>query len=616
MINTKLKPLYAAIALSMSIAATPAHADDEKTKWDVNAPDKAQLQTININVNQGTWMNVSVSPDGESILFDMLGDIYHMPISGGEAKPLAKGIAWQMQPVYSPDGKYIAFTSDENGGDNIWVMNSDGSNPRAVTDETFRLLNSPAWSPDSQYLVARKHFTSGRSLGAGEVWLYHVAGGKGVKLTERPNDQKDLGEPAYSPDGRYIYFSQDATPGKTFHYSKDSVKGIYKIKRYDTQTGDIEVLISGTGGAIRPTPSPDGTKLAYIKRDGFQSSLYTLDLKSGVKTKLYGNLDRDMQETWAIHGVYPTMAWTPDSDEIVFWAKGKINKLSIDDKTVSNIPFNVSSQRDIQPAVRFTQNLDQDNFDVKMLRMAQVSPNGKKVVFEALGKLWVKDLKSGKQKRLTRLNDNLSELYPQWSRDGKKIAFTTWNDQKQGTVRIVSSKGGKPKLLTDEPGKYVEPTFSPDGKTVVYRKARGGYITPTTWSQEPGLYQVNIKNRKNVKITASGYQPQFGGDADRVYFMDQGKTPELASINLDGHDKRIHYTSEHATEFRVSPDGNNLAFAERFKVFVTPFAKHGETVRISPSASNLPVTKLNYLRLSRRLIMLRPRRAQFAAKPH
>lgn len=101
-----------------------------------------------------------------------------------------------MQPVYSPDGKYIAFTSDQDGGDNIWVMNADGSNPRQVTNETFRLLNSPAWSPDSQYLVARKHFTASRSLGAGEVWLYHIAGGEGVKLTERPNDQKDLGEPA------------------------------------------------------------------------------------------------------------------------------------------------------------------------------------------------------------------------------------------------------------------------------------------------------------------------------------------------------------------------------------------------------------------------------------
>ncbi|ABI69872.1 amidohydrolase family protein [Shewanella frigidimarina] len=592
MLTQKLTPLYTAIALTLGISGF-AYAENDKVKWHVNAPENAPLSKIDINVTEGTWMNVNVSPDGEHIVFDLLGDIYQIPIAGGEAKPLAQGIAWQMQPVYSPDGKYIAFTSDEDGGDNIWIMNADGTNPHAITTETFRLLNSPAWSPDSQYLVARKHFTGTRSLGAGEVWMFHVAGGEGVKLTERPNEQKDLGEPAYSPDGRYIYFSQDSTPGKTFHYSKDSVKGIYKIKRYDTQTGDIEVLIEGTGGAIRPTPSPDGKTLAYIKRDGFQSTLYTLDLKSGEETKLYDKLDRDMQETWAIHGVYPTMSWTKDNKHIVFWAKGKINKLDVDSKQVTDIPFSVSTQRDIQPSVRFTQNLDKDEFDVKMLRMAQVSPDGEKVVFEALGKIWVRDIKDGKHKRLTRLDDDINELFPQWSRDGKDIVFTTWNDQQQGTVSVVSARGGKAKVLTNEPGKYVEPTFSPDGEYIVYRKARGGYMTPRTWSQEPGLYKVDIKGKQSTKLTASGHQPQFGNDSDRVYFMDSGETPEFASIGMNGFEKRTHYTSDHATEFRLSPNGEHLAFAERFRVYVTPFAKHGETIAIGPKASNLPITQLS-----------------------
>ncbi|MGP1722176.1 amidohydrolase family protein [Shewanella frigidimarina] len=592
MLTQKLTPLYTAIALTLGISGF-AYAEDDKVKWHVNAPENAPLSKIDINVTEGTWMNVNVSPDGEHIVFDLLGDIYQIPIAGGQAKPLAQGIAWQMQPVYSPDGKYIAFTSDEDGGDNIWIMNADGTNPHPITTETFRLLNSPAWSPDSQYLVARKHFTGTRSLGAGEVWMFHVAGGEGVKLTERPNEQKDLGEPAYSPDGRYIYFSQDATPGKTFHYSKDSVKGIYKIKRYDTQTGDIEVLIEGTGGAIRPTPSPDGKTLAYIKRDGFQSTLYSLDLKSGEETKLYDKLDRDMQETWAIHGVYPTMSWTKDNKHIVFWAKGKINKLDVDSKQVTDIPFSVSTQRDIQPSVRFTQNLDKDEFDVKMLRMAQVSPDGEKVVFEALGKIWVRDIKDGKHKRLTRLDDDINELFPQWSRDGKDIVFTTWNDQQQGTVSVVSARGGKAKVLTNEPGKYVEPTFSPDGEYIVYRKARGGYMTPRTWSQEPGLYKVDIKGKQSTKLTASGHQPQFGNDSDRVYFMDSGETPEFASIGMNGFEKRTHYTSDHATEFRLSPNGEHLAFAERFRVYVTPFAKHGETIAIGPKASNLPITQLS-----------------------
>ncbi|QSX37297.1 amidohydrolase family protein [Shewanella sedimentimangrovi] len=591
MFKSPLTPLCLALGLALGL---PSHAESQdKPEWQVNAPANAPLEKVNIDVQEGTWMNVSISPDGKYIVFDLLGDIYRIPAKGGEAEVLAKGIAWQMQPVYSPDGKYIAFTSDEDGGDNIWVMNADGSNPRPVTKETFRLLNSPAWSPDSQYLVARKHFTASRSLGAGEVWLYHIAGGEGVKLTERPNDQKDLGEPAYSPDGRYIYFSQDDTPGKTFHYSKDSVAGIYKIKRYDTQTGEIEVLIEGTGGAIRPTPSPDGKKLAYIKRDGFQSSLYLLDLKSGASEKLYGELDRDMQETWAIHGVYPMMSWTSDNKELLFWAKGKIQRLNVNNKQVAEVPFSVKTQLDVQPSVRFAQNIDQDEFDVKMLRMAHVSPDGKQVVYEALGKLWLKSLPDGKVSRLTKLEEDIEELYPQWSRDGKQLVFTTWNDKEQGSVRVISLSGRKVTTLSNEPGKYVEPVFSPSGDLVVYRRAKGGYITPRTWSQEPGLYKVDLKSKTNSKLSADGFQPQFGANDDRVFFMESGETPQLSSMNLDGFDKRVHYTSKHATEFRISPDGEQLAFAERFRVWVTPFAKHGETIEIGPKAGNLPVTQLS-----------------------
>ena len=126
---------------------------------------------------------VDVTPDRQEIVFDLLGDIYSLPIAGGEAKSLTSGAMWDMQPRFSPDGKRIAFTSDRAGGDNIWVMNRDGSDPRQVTKESFRLLNSPAWSPDGQYIAARKHFTAQRSLGAGEIWIYHHSGGDGLQVT-------------------------------------------------------------------------------------------------------------------------------------------------------------------------------------------------------------------------------------------------------------------------------------------------------------------------------------------------------------------------------------------------------------------------------------------------
>lgn len=152
---------------------------DGKT-WDVSAH-HGPGREVPIDTREGTWMSLDVSPDGREISFDLLGDIYVIPIGGGEARALTSGNAWDMQPRYSPNGKEIAFTSDRGGGDNIWVMGRDGSNPRPVTDEKFRLLNQPAWTPDGAFIVARKHYSQTRSLGAGEMWLYHRLGGTSVR---------------------------------------------------------------------------------------------------------------------------------------------------------------------------------------------------------------------------------------------------------------------------------------------------------------------------------------------------------------------------------------------------------------------------------------------------
>lgn len=582
--------LALSMALSNSALADEAKAEEAKP-WSVNEP-QGEFITAKINVDQGTWMNIDVSPDGKTIVFDLLGDIYTLPITGGKATPLMTDIAWQMQPRFSPDGKHIAFTSDEAGGDNLWLMDADGGNQHAITNETFRLLNSPAWSPDGNYLVGRKHFTGSRSLGAGEVWLYHKTGGQGVMLTKRPNQQKDLGEPSFSHDGKYVYFSQDATPGKTFHYSKDSEKGIYKIKRLELETGEIDVIISGKGGAIRPTPSHDGKYLAYISRDDFQSKLYLYDLESGEESLIFDDLERDMQETWAIHGVYPTMAWTPDNKSIVFWANGKINKLDVKSKNVSNIPFKVETEKRLQTAVSFQQDIDQDEFDVKMLRDVEISPDGKMAVFEAMGHIYTRNLPNGKPKRLTRQSDHF-EFNPSFSRDGKKIVYVSWDDKDLGKIRIASSRGGKGKVISKQPGKYIEPSFSPDGKTVVYRKISGGYISDPVWGLNPGVYAVSSKGGEPKLVTENGVQPHFGARNDRIYVIRQGEKTQLARVDLDGQNDKTLYQGKFATEYRVSPDGEYVAFAERFKVFVTPYVERGDAIDTGPKASNLPVEQLS-----------------------
>ncbi len=151
--------------LLVLMASTALFSQDKKddSKWDVTNPKgDFNFKEHPFTTDEGTWMNLDVSPDGKTIVFDLLGDIYSIPITGGKAKALRTGIPFEVQPHFSPDGKKIAFTSDAGGGDNIWVMGADGSNAKQVTEENFRLLTNSYWLPAGHYLLARYHFPHGR----------------------------------------------------------------------------------------------------------------------------------------------------------------------------------------------------------------------------------------------------------------------------------------------------------------------------------------------------------------------------------------------------------------------------------------------------------------------
>ncbi len=596
---------------------SPNSSGEGQPVWDIeNPPGPGQTQTI--DTTEGTWVNLDVSPDGEQIVFDLLGDLYLMPISGADGTEqtggkfptkLTSGVAWDMQPRFSPDGKEVAFTSDRSGksekaGDNIWRVDMGGQNPVQVSNETYRLVNGPTWSPDGQYLVARKHFSSRRSLGAGEMWMYHrdaASSGAmgGVQLTKRPNDQKDVNEPAFSPDGRYLYFSQDVTPGDTFEYDKDSHKGIYAIKRLDLVEGETETLISGPGGACRPTPSPDGKSVAFVRRVGAKTGLHLFDIRSGAVRLIDDDLERDMQEAWAIHGVYSRFAWAPDGQSIITWAKGKIRRIDLASGASNVIPFRVKDSRAVQKAVRYPVPVGEDEFDVKMLRWTCTSPSGDSVAYQALGYIYVRDLPDGRPRRLTAQSDHF-EFYPSFSRDGRYLVFSTWNDQSLGTIRVASVDRDTAEswVVSSEPGHYIYPMFSPDGKTIVYEKRSGGYITSPLWSRETGIYSIAAREGTAKRLSKNGSRPHFADSNERVFFTtsDSGKEADnlqLRSMDLHGENKRTHYTSVWATEFHVSPDRQQIAFVERFNVYVAPFVDAGSTITVGPKATGLPVRKVS-----------------------
>ena len=568
-----------------------AQNTEKGIKWDVNAS-HGPTKEVAFTTQEGTWMTVDVHPDGSTLVFDLLGDIYTIPITGGEATKLTEGPAYDVQPRYSPNGKYISFTSDRAGGDNIWYLDTETDSLHPVTRETFRLVNGAEWTPDGDYLVVRKHFTSTRSLGAGEIWMYHRSGGNGLQVTKRRNDQQDQGnEISVSPDGTYIYYSEDVTGGSTFQYNKDPNPGIYAIKQLNRETGEIKTLLSGPGGAARPVPSPDGNHLAFIRRVRGESVLYMYDLNNGEHTPLYDGLDHDQQEAWAIFGVYPNFSWTPDSEKIVFWAGGGLWTLDVKTKEASRIPFEAEVRLTVTDAIRYPVDVHPESFKARMITDVATAPDGNTIVFHAIGHLWKKRLPNRQPERIT--ESAHFEYEPAISPDGSTVIYSTWDDQDKGGIYSIPLSGGFPQKLTPDPGYYHTPQFSPDGSRIVFRKSSGNVLLGSAHGTEPGLYIMNADGSNMKKVRESGSAPRFDTSGKRIYFQTGGGlTKEYKSVNLDGGEERTHFRMKYARDAVPSPDGRWVAFTDLFNAYIAPFPQTGQPVELSKDSKGFPVTKV------------------------
>ncbi|HKS40465.1 MAG TPA: amidohydrolase family protein [Blastocatellia bacterium] len=583
------------LILSFALIAQARPQQDQKKSepWDVEA-EHGPCTLVEFDTDEGTWMSCDVSPDGKMIVFDLLGDIYKMPISGGKAELLSGGVSWEAQPRFSPDGKLIAFTSDRDGGDNIWVMDADGKNRRQVTKETYRLVNSPAWTPDGQYILVRKHFVDQRSLGAGEIWMYHVnGGGTGLQLTEKPNWTANAGEPAIDPRGRFVYFVQSTA----FDYNKNVYGSIYWIERYDTTNARRSVFVQGSGGAIRPSVSPDGKYLAFIRRDGLKTVLFLREIESGREWPVYDGLSHDQQETWSVYGTYPGYAWMPDGKSIVITAKGKLVRVATDTKQATPIPFTAHVAQKVTTALRFEHQVAPDRDNAKLLRWAKRA--GNRIIYSALGKLYVKEGDAAPRRLL---NTNYLEYSPNFSADGSRITYVTWSDTEKGAVWVANSNGSNARKITSVGDQYASPVFSPDATKIAYLKGRGSVYHEEDlanesnfeihyWDGNTHRYVLDVFNRgSNARMPILTFDPK----GERIFFMESkpaqgGLNTYLSSVKLSGDDYRQHIESKYAAEIVPSPDNKWVAFKELHKLYIAPFPQTGKLLKLTATETLVPV---------------------------
>ncbi|MCA9738120.1 MAG: PD40 domain-containing protein [Gemmatimonadetes bacterium] len=530
--------LLIAGALGMGVAPA-AWAQDAPADSSAKNPEQEGLplepgRRIRMTVDRGSWMSVDVSPDGATLVFDLLGDLYTLPIGGGRATPLTHGMAFDAQPRFSPDGSRIVFVSDRSGGDNLWIMALDGSDTVQVTKGDDNGYLSPEWTPDGDYIVASKS----PGPGVEKLWMYHVDGGSGVGLVKEPANLRMVGA-AFGPDERYVWHAQ-----RRGSWQYNSGFGEWDLAVYDRETGETAVRTARYGGGVRPTLSPDGRWLVYGTRHVAETGLRIRDLQTGEERWLAYPVQRDEMESRASRDVLPGMSFTPDSRALVVSYGGRLWSVPADGGAPSEIPFTVDVDLPIGPLVDFDYPVeDTPTFVAKQIRDATPSPDGSRLAFAVLGDLYVMDWPDGTPRRLTRMD--AQEAHPVWSPDGRWIAFTTWSGaEDDGALYRVRADGrGTPERVTTEPGYYTDPVWSPDGARIVALRTQGRAYDEALARGIPGglqdlLWVPATGGPSTLIAPVDGFgAPHFTRDAERIWVSG---SDGLVSMRWDGTDRKTH----------------------------------------------------------------------------
>ena len=534
---THAVPALLALTLALGLgpvplsAQIPAPAPASRTASRDPLPLEA-ARHARFTTSQGSWMSVDVSPDGRTIVFDLLGDLYTLPIAGGIATRLTSGMAHDAQPRWSPDGTRIAYLSDRSGADNIWIISADAKDTLQLSKTTDESYISPEWTPDGRYVAVTRSVTGGPKL-----FLYHVDGGAGIQLVRDPAGQSTLGA-AFSPDGRTAWF---ATRAGAWQYN--AIFPQYQLVAYDRETGTRTTMTARYGSAFRPAVSLDGKWLAYGSRFDEKTGLRLRDLVTGDERWLAYPIQRDNMEAQIEIDALPGYDFTPDGKAVVISYGGEIWRVPVDGSAAAQIPFTADVDVAIGPEVKFQYPIvDTPTFIARQIRDATPSPDGKRIAFSALGDIQVMDLPSGTPRRVTSAPDG--EFFPTWSPDGQWIAYVTWSDAGGHINRVRADGRGQPVRLTREVATYYNTAWSPDGRRIVAMQVDARELQETVQrfggGQAPRFVWVGAEGGEVTRIRAAGdyADPHFTADSARIFAY--AGADGLVSFRWDGSDVKAH----------------------------------------------------------------------------
>ena len=564
------------LALVPALTHTPAHA--QEAAWSVEAP-TGPVRPLAFDATEGTWMSVDVSPDGQQVVFDLLGTIYEMPVVGGDAVALTTGRSWNLSPRYSPDGERIAYSSDRSGSHQIWVLERGSGAVRAVSDWPGANVHRPSWSSDGERIYAG---VSGDGIPSQLVAFSADGDGEGESLIV---GNGPVNGARLVPGGRRFLFEHHNQATYPFGFNPYVIpSGGARIESFDEATGTSEIVIERPGGAFQPALSPDGDFLAYVHRGLEGTVLMVRNMATREERVLLDGLDRDRQDTRQAYGPYPSLDWYPDGSGVVLGFEGGLASVDLATGTIWRIPFTAPVRRDMSETIRFATVLPEERARTRTHRWGLRTSRG--IISEALGDLWLHD--GSGARNLTR--SEAHETSPAVDPVSGAIYFASWTDEALGSVRRMAIAGGGAAdglagPVTDIASQYGAVAVSPDGTEVAFVRGTGG-LHQGRWLSNQTRFELVLRGPDGERrLTGVEGQPLeyaniagkippavvFGPEGRAIHTSPSSRTGcwSSSASRKDGSGERVLYVFPHAVAAVVSPDLEWIALREYHRSFIT-----------------------------------------------
>lgn len=580
--------------------SAPAPTNDVKL-WEGN-PNAPSRQIVEFETSEGTAMNVDISPDGETLTFDLLGDVYMLPVEGGEAVPLTSGMTWDAAPRFSPDGKSVYFVSDRSGFRNIWRLGLDDQSLKQVTASDLR--GTPNWSHNGRRLLVGRTDPDGNNV---ESILHSVDPITGeMTLLDAPDEPWfDLIDYEYRRPPVEIYSAVQTQDSQVYYaragYDSELKRSVVRLYRFDLETKSRTVLtpLDAAYNEYKPQLSHNGELLAYFRQYADRrTEIRIRSIGTGEDEALIALQNADDAGYSASESSRPNYAFAPDDRRLIFWHNGKLHQVALADGSTEIIPFHVNVIREVWERVEpRIQSIDEAG-EAQIIRWPSLSRDGRTMAFAAIGYVWIMDLATGEIRRLTDADD--FEFMPDLSPDGRSVAYVSFADNGDeywpGRLMVADiGSGATREILSAANTRYLLPKWSQDGqKLALIRETQNddGLEAAFGWMPaENGAFHEAAPAPGSAEWLAFPIFSRFvgfdsSGDNLLFSFRSSGIETILAAVSLDGGDPRtLAIGVGDIGGITPAPDLKNLALTKLDgSVWVVPCDAGAAPVEVSADA--------------------------------